>query len=108
MATFNIGSGYAAGDAIEFSDGLTIALGMGDLKEGDTFTVDVFADTDTAGLLAAAGINTFFTGSGAGDIRVCDALNDEPNRIATAMGSELTDNTAALNMARIQEQRLRI
>jgi flagellar hook-associated protein 1 FlgK len=106
VATFNIGSGYAAGDAIELSNGLTVSLGMGDLAEGDTFTVDVFANTDTAGLLAAAGMNTFFTGSGAGDIRVSEAVRDAPNRIATAMGSELTDNTAVLNMARLQEQEL--
>jgi flagellar hook-associated protein 1 len=104
VATFNIGSGYAAGDPIDLSNGLTISLSMGDLQDGDTFTADVFANTDTAGLLSATGMNTFFTGSSAGDIRVSDAVNNEPKRIATALGSELTDNTAALNMARIRDQ----
>jgi flagellar hook-associated protein 1 len=104
VATFNVGSGYAAGDAIGLSNGLTISLGIGDLVADDTFKVEVFANTDTAGLLAAAGMNTFFTGAGAGDIRVSIEVSDEPNRIATAMGSDLTDNTAALNLARVQKE----
>ncbi len=103
VATFNVGAGYAAGDPIELSNGLIVSLGSGDLTAGDTFEVDVFANTDTAGFLAATGMNTFFSGSGAGDVQVGHEVSDNPNRIATAMGSDLTDNTAILNLARIQD-----
>jgi flagellar hook-associated protein 1 FlgK len=104
VATLNIGAGYAAGDAIEMSNGLKIAVGQGDLNAGDEFTVDVFASTDTSGLLVATGMNAFFSGASAGEMRVCSEIIDDPNRIATAAGSDLTDNVAVLKLSRIQDE----
>jgi len=67
----NIGSGYAVGDKIDVGDtGIKISLSIGDLVDGDSFSIDVFADTDTSGVLAAVGINTFFSGSSALNIAV--------------------------------------
>jgi flagellar hook-associated protein 1 len=104
VATLNIGSGYAAGDTIEMTDGLKITVGQGDVKSGDHFSVDALASTDTSGLLVASGMNAFFSGSTAGDMQVCSEVVDDPDRIATAMGSDLTDNIAALKMSRIQSE----
>ena len=76
---------------------------MGQLNDGDSFEVEAFATTDTSGFLAAAGMNTFFSGSGASEMRVSSDIVDAPDRIATAFGSDLTDNIAALRLAAVRD-----
>ncbi|MHC4388412.1 MAG: hypothetical protein ACYSX1_07370, partial [Planctomycetota bacterium] len=73
---------------------------------GDYFDVDVFASTDTSGVLAAAGINTFFSGSSALDIDVCSDIAATPGRVAASLGAEMTDNANAQRMAELQDQAL--
>lgn len=65
-----------------------------------------FSD-DTSNVLAALGINTFFTGQGAYSIAVNSSLNEDKNRIAAgkidADGNLATgDNTNALDIANLQ------
>jgi flagellar hook-associated protein 1 FlgK len=104
VSTLNVGSGYAAGDAIELANGIKIALSTGDLNDGDTFVVQALATSDTSGFLAAAGLNTFFSGASASEIRVCDSIAEAPGRVATAFGGDLTDNLAALRLAEVREE----
>ncbi len=104
VTTINVGAGYAAGDKLDIGDGIKISISTGDLNAGDSFTVDVYSSTDTSGLLAALGINTFFSGSCAADIAVCSDLVDSPGRIATSQGADLTDNTNALRLADLKNQ----
>ena len=66
--------------------------------------MQAFATTDTAGFLAAAGMNTFFSGASASEMRVCDDVLDAPDRIATAFGADLTDNTGALRLAALRDE----
>ncbi len=103
--TINIGSGYAVGDKIDVGDtGIKISLSIGDLVDGDSFSIDVFADTDTSGVLAAVGINTFFSGS-AINIAVCSDIAATPGRVASALGADMTDNANALRMAGLGDQK---
>ena len=104
VTTLNIGSGYAAGDKLDVGNGITISLSTGDLVNGDSFSIDAFADTDTSGVLAAIGINCFFSGSGAADMAVCSHMINSPGRIATALGAELNDNANALRLADLRDQ----
>ena len=104
VTTLNVGSGYAAGDRLDIGNGIKIALGIGGLADGNTFQVDAFADTDTTGVLAAAGINAFFSGSNASNIAVCSDISAAPGRIATAIGEDITDNNNALRMAALRNQ----
>jgi flagellar hook-associated protein FlgK len=104
VATVNIGAGYAAGDAIELNNGIKISLSTGQLNDGDSFEVGALATADTSGFLAAAGMNTFFSGASASEMRVCSDIADAPGRIATALGSDLTDNTAVLKLAAVREE----
>lgn len=104
VSTLNVGSGYAAGDVIEMTNGIKIAVGGGDLNDGDSFEIDAFATTDTSGFLAAAGMNTFFSGTGASDMAVCSVVADDPGRIATAVGNDLVDNVAALRLSGVQDE----
>jgi len=103
--TINIGSGYAVGDKIDVGDtGIKISLSTGDLVDGDSFSIDVFVDTDTSGVLGAVGINTFFSGSSALDIAVCSDIAATPGRVAAALGADMTDNANALRMAGLKDQ----
>ncbi len=104
VSTINIGTGYAAGDVIEMANGIELSMGLGDLNDGDTFEIEAFANTDTSGFLAAAGLNTFFSGTSASDMAVCRTVAADPDRIATAIDAELADNEAALHLARIQDE----
>jgi len=104
VGSLNIGSGYAAGDTIEMGNGLKLSLGVGDVNAGDSFQVDVLATSDTSGFLAAAGLNTFFSGAGASDMAVCQAIADDPDRIATAIGPDQADNIAGLRLAGVQDE----
>ncbi|MGB8225614.1 MAG: hypothetical protein WCE45_01920, partial [Sedimentisphaerales bacterium] len=105
--TISIGSGYAAGDKIDIGNtGIQIALSIGDLVNGDSFSIDVFGNSDTSGLLASAGLNTFFSGTSATDMAVCSDVADNPRRVATALGAEMTDNTNAVRMTDIKNKAL--
>jgi flagellar hook-associated protein 1 FlgK len=108
VTTVNIGSGYAAGDKIDIGDtGIKIALSTGDLDEtthSDYFTIQALANSDTSGVLAAVGINTFFSGSSAEDMDVCSDISANPRRVATALGAEMTDNANAVRMADMRDE----
>ncbi len=104
VTTLKVGSGYAAGDRLEIGNGIKIALGTGDLADGNTFEIDAFVDTDTSGVLAAVGINTFFSGSNASNIAVSSEIIAEPARIATALGADTKDNNNILRMADLRNQ----
>jgi len=104
IATLSIGSGYAAGDKFDLGNGIKIAIGAGDLADGNTFEVDAFADTDTSGVLAAAGINVFLTGTEASDMAVHSDIAASPGRIATALGADMTDNSNIVRMESLRNQ----
>jgi flagellar hook-associated protein FlgK len=104
VGTVNVGAGYAAGDAVELSNGLKIAVSTGALNADDSFQVEAFATTDTSGFLAAAGMNAFFSGSSASEMRVGSEVFDSPDRIATAFEGDLTDNHGALRLAAVRDE----
>jgi flagellar hook-associated protein 1 FlgK len=104
VATVSVGSGYAAGDKLNVGNGLQISLSTGDLVDGDTFQVDALADTDTAGVLAATGINTFFSGNGAESIAVSSRLSQTVGYVAASLGPDMTDNANAVRLAGLAEE----
>jgi len=103
VTTLNAGSGYAADDRLDLGNGIKIAFSTGDLANGNTFEVDAFADIDTSGVLAAVGINTFFSGSSASDMAVCSEISAVPERIATALSEDTTNNINVLRMAALKD-----
>jgi len=104
VKTVNVGSGYAAGDRLDIGDGIFISIGTGTLNDGEEFTIEALASSDTSGVLAAVGINTFFYGSGASNIAVCSDIAATPGRVATALGADMTDNTNASRLAGLRDQ----
>lgn len=59
---------------------------------------------DSSSVLASLGVNTFFTGSDAGDIAVNAALKARPTLLAAAKNGEPGDNQTALAIARLEGQ----
>jgi flagellar hook-associated protein 1 FlgK len=104
IAVINIGEGYAAGDLLDVGNGIKISLTTGDFGAGDSFDVDAFADTDTSGVLAAVGMNTFFSGGTAADMAVCSEIAGSPGRIAVALGPDKTDSANALRLLSLRDQ----
>jgi len=104
VITLNVGAGYAAGDKLDIGNGIKISLSTGDLNAGETFDVAAFSNSDTSGVLAAAGINTFFSGSSASDIAVCSDIAATPGRVASALGADMTDNANALRMEGLRDK----
>ncbi|HSV27362.1 MAG TPA: flagellar hook-associated protein FlgK [Sedimentisphaerales bacterium] len=91
-------------DAVE---GISARVELGRLViSGDAgCTFDFLADTvensDTSGFLAAAGMNTFFSGSNARNIAVSGFISANPRNIASCLGAELTDNANVLRLSRM-------
>jgi len=104
VKTVNVGSGYAAGDRLDIGDGIFISIGTGTLVVDEEFTIEALASSDTSGVLAAVGINTFFYGGGASNMAVCSDIAATPGRVATALGAEMTDNANAVRLAGLRDQ----
>lgn len=83
-------------DHPELSASVTID-GYLEIQSSDDSLSFTFRD-DNTGFLAAAGINTFFTGSAARDLGVSEVLQDNPGLIATGTTGVSGDNTIALEM----------
>lgn len=64
-----------------------------------------FAADQGTDFLAALGINAFFTGTGAADIRVAAAIEADPGRIAGARSTEPGDGANALAMSALGQTR---
>lgn len=89
-------------------DGVT---GLNASTTGNRLNLSVDSDAleftfsqDSSGVLAALGVNTFFTGSDSGDIAVNAALKQRPALLAAARNGEPADNQTALAIARLESQ----
>ncbi len=77
----------------------------GKLKIDSASTDDEIAfANDTSGVLAALGLNVFFTGTSAGDIGVSTAVADDPGKFAASQGGIDADTGNAEIMAKFMGQ----
>jgi flagellar hook-associated protein 1 FlgK len=108
LALLDVGAGYAPGDLIEVEDGVKVSFSSGDISEeaGDFFTTTLIADSDTGGLLASLGLNSFFTGSTAGDLSIREDLLESPEGIAAAQSVNPGDNANLLKLIALEQQAL--
>ena len=106
VRTVNVGAGYAAGEAIDLGNGIHVTLGAGSLNDGDEFTIQALARSDTSGFLAAAGMNTLFTGNSAGTIGVRAAVLNDSRLLAVSSSESGLDSLNALAMAGVGDKAL--
>ena len=102
VATLDVGSTYTAGNTLNVANGVSLSLSSGSITTGDTFSLNVINDSDTTNLLAALGINTFFSGSDASNIAVSTDVSNDVSLIAASTG-EVGNNTNALRLAALQD-----
>ncbi|HEX4795209.1 MAG TPA: flagellar hook-associated protein FlgK [Humisphaera sp.] len=66
--------------------------------------VDLSFSQDSSGVLAALGVNTFFTGQNASDIAVSSTLQNQPSLLAAAKNGDPADNQTAIAIAALGTQ----
>jgi flagellar hook-associated protein FlgK len=99
VTNLKVGLGYRAGDVLAVSDGVQVKISAGTLNDGETFTIDALASSDTSGFLAAAGLNTFFAGHSAATIDLAADVRQSAGRLATSRDAGGIDNTNVCRMA---------
>ncbi len=98
-------------------DDLTTALGniggisatnaSGLLKlSADSAQVEISFSQDSSGVLAALGVNSFYSGTNASDIAVSAAIKTNPSLLAAAKNGEKGDNQTALAIAALESTKL--
>lgn len=102
VASLNIGQGYSPGSALQVGNGVTVQLSSGTANDGDSFTVNEVAQSDTAGILPALGLNTFFTGDNASNIAVQPTLLADPSLFAGSLTGQPGDGSNVQNMAALE------
>ena len=105
IASLNIGEGYAPMDVLEVADGVKISFGPGSISatSNDQFSLDTLSDSDTSDVLVALGLNTFFTGSNAGNIGIAKRLDDDPALIAAGLSDSDGDSANLARMAALRD-----
>ncbi|MCK4625572.1 MAG: flagellar hook-associated protein FlgK, partial [Phycisphaerae bacterium] len=101
VKTVNVGQGYAAGDLLDIGSGIYVTMSTGSLADTDNFTIQALARTDTSGFLAAAGINTLFSGSGASGMTVREEILNNPGNLAGDVSTTGGDGINILKMSDI-------
>jgi flagellar hook-associated protein 1 FlgK len=89
-------AGNAISAQVTLNGGLTISSTSPDLEFA-------FAN-DTSGVLAALGLNTFFTGSNARDLGVNPAVQEDPAKFAASRGGIGADTLNAVELARFMDR----
>ncbi|MFK7765642.1 MAG: flagellar hook-associated protein FlgK [Mariniblastus sp.] len=100
----NVGLGYEAGSDIDLGNGISIQMGAGSVNTLDSFDVVAVADSDSTGVLASLGLNSFFEGTDATNISVRSDLRDNPDAIATTRTGEIGDTSNLANIVSIQDR----
>ena len=92
--------------ALNDVDGISASLTPeGWLKiQSDSPELDFSFAQDTSGILAALGINTFFTGTSALTLGVNQAIRDDPGKFAASRGKVASDTQNAVELANLVDK----
>lgn len=92
-------------NALNAVPGISATISAGKLSIQTASANQTFSfSQDTSGVLAALGVNTFFTGSNARSIAVNQTIKDDPSKLAAAANGDSTDNQTALAIAAMESQ----
>ena len=103
VATLDIGQGYEAGQPLSLINGAKVSLTPGTVATGDSFTTKVVGQSDSARILTALGLNTFFSGDDAATMRVNDELLANPDRLATSRSGLVGDSSNLQRMISLRD-----
>jgi flagellar hook-associated protein FlgK len=103
IGSYNIGQGYAPGSDLPAINGVVVKLGAGTVNNNDTFGVQVTAQPDTSGILTALGLNTFLTGSQAGNLAVRPDLLANPQLLAASRTGQAGDSSNVQRFVQLRD-----
>lgn len=106
LKTIDVGLGYEPGTALNVFKGVNVSFGAGTLNSGDTFSTHVVADSDTAGLLSALGVQSFFDGTRIGNLSVRDELRENPELLAASISGLPGDGNNTGRFAALRDELL--
>ncbi|MCP4462285.1 MAG: flagellar hook-associated protein FlgK [Planctomycetaceae bacterium] len=106
VGEYQLGSGYEPGSIIDLGDGLQISFASGSLNAGDTFSVFAVNNSDTSGTLVGLGLNSFFEGSNASDIRLSSDVSNDPSRISSGRSDDSADGSNAKRILELRDMAL--
>jgi len=108
VTRLDVGDQYEPDDPIDIGDGISVSFGPGSVSatDGQTFAMDVLADSDTSDLLVALGMNAFFLGSSASDIEVDPRLLSNPDGLSAGMTLADGDANNLERMLGLREQNI--
>jgi flagellar hook-associated protein 1 FlgK len=104
LGSVNVGQGYAPGTDLAIVLGVNVKLAAGTVNAGDSFSVNVAGNPDSANLLSALGLNTFFVGSSAADLAVNPNLMMNPQELALSTSGQPGDATNLTKLTALQTQ----
>lgn len=88
-------------------NGVTASVtAQGQLKISANGSDTLSFSNDTSGVLAALGINNFFTGTDATNIGVSSAVLTNPKQLAISQNGQAADNSGALAIANLAQQKV--
>ena len=104
VAVLDVGSDYVPGTPLDLGDGLQASFTVGELSatDQDFLVVHALADSDTSDMLAAFGMNAFFSGSDAKSIGVSQRIVDDPSLMSASKTGGAGDNGALLQILKLQ------
>lgn len=104
IATLDVGAGYAPGNSIAVADGVSVSFTVGEVRatDGDAFSTDVIADSDSSDVLTAFGLNSFLTGTDATTIDMRSDIRANPRNFAASATGSVGDGGALLDMIAVQ------
>ncbi len=106
VGEINIGDGYEAGTEIALEDGVSLTFDAGSINAADSFDVVLVAQSDSAGVLSALGLNNFFGGTDSSDISVRRDLLDNSAGLATSKNGEIGDTGNLANIITIRDSNI--
>ena len=104
LTSLNVGQGYEAGTDLQNVLGVNVNLSNGTVNNGDTFSLNVAAKSDTTGLLSALGLNSFFVGTGVGNLAVNPVLLDHPEYLALSKTGQPGDGSNLAQLIALRDQ----
>jgi flagellar hook-associated protein 1 FlgK len=104
LGSLNVGQGYTPGTDLSAPLGVKLNLAAGTGNAGDAFTVNVAANPDSANLLTALGLNTFFVGSSAGDLAVNPDIVNDPLQLALGTSGQAGDSSNLAKLSALQTE----
>ena len=84
--------------------GVNVNLSAGTVNAGDSFSVNVTANPDSANILTALGLNTFFVGSNASDLAGQSQPAEQSQQLAASTTGQPGDGSNLAKMAALQTQ----